>query len=261
MVIIKVLCVEDDEDDFNTLKHMMQSISRDTEDMYFVERAKSAALARAYSAVGEYDLFIVDYHLEGDATGGDFLKQIQEEHAGAPAILITGRESIDLDTGALEDISTGKIVFLKKRDLTQAILHQTIRAVLRRRMRLLVLDDDSEDFELARTLLQMSSSYRFQVDWANSLDQAMQRLDEYSYDGFLIDYHIGNASGIEFVQELKRRNVDKPMLLVTGHNDTELDEDARNVLQLQNLSLLSKHQINTENLVHSLEQAGNWKAS
>lgn len=260
MPLIKVLCVEDDEDDYELLKDLLHSISSTSDNVFFLERANSAELARAYSAVGNYDLFLVDHQLEGIGTGGEFVGHLQTEHPGAPAILLTGLDNLQLQSELLDELASGKVSFMRKSEVSTESLGSLIQRVLGRKVRLLVIDDDSEDFELLRAMLQMSPEYRFQVDWAESLDAGRALLERYEYDGIIIDYHLGHDTGIQLAREVIEHHADKPVLLVTGHNDISMDDEALRVLKHDRLRFLSKHQFDTERLVETFEQIGHWRA-
>lgn len=262
MAVIKILCVEDNDDDFELLSGLLENISAQNEKTLVVERAQSGELAHAYAAVADYDLFIVDFRLEGIDSGADFIRRLHIEKPGTPAILLSGLPELEVGREILSAIGTGRVAFMQKRHLDQESLRLQIKSMLRKPMRLLVVDDDSEDYDLARTVLQMSEAYRFEVDWADSVAAACDQLDRNSYDGFLVDYHLNHESGIDFVQEcVQRRESVKPVLLLTGHNDLDDDRAATRLLERDNICLVSKHHMDTAHLVQALEQTGHWKGS
>ena len=75
---------------------------------------------------------------------------------------------------------------------------------MRRRLRILVVDDDVADRRIIRRTL---TSNAFEVDMveAISVDQGLGLLREYSFDLILLDYRMPGVDGIQMVEELRSR--------------------------------------------------------
>jgi CheY-like chemotaxis protein len=60
----------------------------------------------------------------------------------------------------------------------------------------LLVDDDEDDFVLTRDLLAEIGSARFRLTWAPEYDAALAALRERAHDVYLLDYHLGERTGL-----------------------------------------------------------------
>jgi PAS domain S-box-containing protein len=89
-------------------------------------------------------------------------------------------------------------------------------------LRILVVDDDEEDFMLVRDLLRTSA----EVDHAPRVDAALQQIDAEPYDLLLLDYRLGADSGLDLLKQVRNRGVDAPIIFLTGRGDEEVAVEA-----------------------------------
>ena len=90
----------------------------------------------------------------------------------------------------------------------------------------LLVEDDRDDFFLTQDVLQCVPNHKYSVVWAGSYERATFELLERSYDVALVDYRIGERTGLEFIREAGRRFTDTPMILLTGVIDPHIDREA-----------------------------------
>jgi signal transduction histidine kinase len=90
----------------------------------------------------------------------------------------------------------------------------------------LLVEDDRDDFFLTQDVLQCVPNHKYSVVWAGSYERATFELLERSYDVALVDYRIGERTGLEFIREAGRRFPDTPMILLTGVIDPHIDREA-----------------------------------
>jgi signal transduction histidine kinase len=90
----------------------------------------------------------------------------------------------------------------------------------------LLVEDDRDDFFLTQDVLQCVPNHKYSVVWAGSYERANFELLERSYDVALVDYRIGERTGLEFIREAGRRFPDTPMILLTGVIDPHIDRAA-----------------------------------
>ncbi len=90
----------------------------------------------------------------------------------------------------------------------------------------LLVEDDRDDFFLTQDVLQCVPNHKYSVVWAGSYERATFELLERSYDVALVDYQIGERTGLEFIREAGRRFTDTPMILLTGVIDPHIDREA-----------------------------------
>ena len=81
--------------------------------------------------------------------------------------------------------------------------------------RILVVDDDPSLRLLCRVNLELDG---YPVSEAESLDAARGEIDRGGVGMVLLDVHVGRASGIELLDELKRDRPELPVVLLTGES-------------------------------------------
>ena len=89
--------------------------------------------------------------------------------------------------------------------------------------KILYVEDDETNFDIARSIL----SQGFDVDWASSSDQAIDKLGSRSYDLLLMDIELSGSamSGLDLTQELRSGRFDRteqrlselPIIIVTAY--------------------------------------------
>ena len=90
----------------------------------------------------------------------------------------------------------------------------------------LLVEDDRDDFFLTQDVLQSVPNHKYSVVWAGSYERANLELLERTYDIALVDYRIGERTGLEFIREAGRKFPDTPMILLTGVSDPHIDRAA-----------------------------------
>jgi two-component system sensor histidine kinase/response regulator len=89
--------------------------------------------------------------------------------------------------------------------------------------RVLLIDDDEDDFVHVRDLLRDVRSANYDLTWESSYDGGLRALRERKFDACLLDYKLGEKSGLDFLVEAKKRNFTYPIIFLTGMIDFELD--------------------------------------
>jgi signal transduction histidine kinase len=117
---IKILLIEDDEDDYILTQ---DTISEIPEKMYELDWASNYEDGLKAIGSNAYDIFLLDYRL-GKENGLELLKKMSKEIHDAPLILLTGQGDRELDLEAME---AGASDFLVKSDLNPDLLDRSIR--------------------------------------------------------------------------------------------------------------------------------------
>jgi len=86
-------------------------------------------------------------------------------------------------------------------------------------MRILTVDDDPQITKLTRMLLEEGG---YAVDAAESCDAAKMLALVNDYDGVVLDIDLPDGSGILVVQELRRNGRQTPILILTGHAESQM---------------------------------------
>ncbi|HEY6139576.1 MAG TPA: EAL domain-containing protein [Thermoanaerobaculia bacterium] len=92
-----------------------------------------------------------------------------------------------------------------------------------RAVRILLVEDDEDDFVLTRDLLGESRRTRFELDWISSFDDALDALQRNGHDLALIDYRLGEHDGLELLHYARDLGVTAPLILLTGQGDGDID--------------------------------------
>jgi len=92
--------------------------------------------------------------------------------------------------------------------------------------KILLIDDDEDDFILTRDVLSAVKSAKYEIDWASSYEEGLRLAGEGRHDVYLVDYRLGERSGVELIREACGAGVKTPMILLTGQGSHDIDLEA-----------------------------------
>ena len=95
------------------------------------------------------------------------------------------------------------------------------------KIRILHVDDDSCFLEVSKSILELEGN--FEVDGALSVDEAVKKLEEQSYDAVISDYELPQKNGLNFLAELRGKRNSIPFILFTGKGREEVVVKALNL--------------------------------
>lgn len=120
-------------------------------------------------------------------------------------------------------------------------------------IRILLVDDDEDDYVLTGDYLTEAYGKDVDVTWASSFNQAREIIAQKSFDIYLIDYMLGKKNGIELTREITANNfVVNPVILLTGIDNREVDLEAT---QSGAMDYLIKKNLSSELLERSIRYA------
>ena len=93
-------------------------------------------------------------------------------------------------------------------------------------IRVLLVEDDEDDFILTRDLLREIEPQRYELAWARSYAEGRAAIAEGGYDLHLIDYRLGERDGLQLIREALADGCTAPLLLLTGQADASIDQGA-----------------------------------
>ena len=93
-------------------------------------------------------------------------------------------------------------------------------------LRVLLVDDDEDDYIITRDLVSQIRNPRYRLDWINNYDAALVALQRREHDICLLDYRLGERTGLELLSESRSLSGRPPMILLTGQGDHEIDLEA-----------------------------------
>jgi diguanylate cyclase (GGDEF)-like protein/PAS domain S-box-containing protein len=124
-------------------------------------------------------------------------------------------------------------------------------------IRVLLVDEDEDDYVLMHSLLSEIKGETFQLDWVLSYDQALAEIAQRHHDVYLIDYRLGAYNGLDLLREAMQqfhhvpRN-QPPMILLTEQDDPPVDVAA---MQAGAADYLMKGEITASVLERSIRYA------
>jgi two-component system, sporulation sensor kinase E len=128
-------------------------------------------------------------------------------------------------------------------------------------IRILIIDDDEDDFFITSEYLKQIQEYQLQIDWCYRYNDAIQHLHERKYDMYFVDYRLGAKTGLDFLKEAVRIGCEEPIVLLTGKGNKDVDIEA---MQMGATDYLIKTELTTDKLErcirYSLERTAYLKA-
>jgi signal transduction histidine kinase/DNA-binding NarL/FixJ family response regulator len=121
-------------------------------------------------------------------------------------------------------------------------------------IKVLLVDDDEEDFMLTRDVLSDVKRKTYVLSWVASYEEALTALTKDNYDACLIDYRLGKNTGVELIQECNVKGCRAPMILLTGQGAPEIDEMA---MQAGAADYLVKDKIDSDTLDRAIRYSIN----
>ncbi|MES2730862.1 MAG: ATP-binding protein [Bacteroidota bacterium] len=116
-------------------------------------------------------------------------------------------------------------------------------------IKVLLVDDDEEDFILTREVLEDISQKKYALEWVSTYGEAKNAILHNTHDIYLIDYRLGAQDGLELIRESVEAGCTRPLILLTGQGDQAIDEKA---LQAGAADYLVKHSLNPFQLERSI---------
>ena len=95
-----------------------------------------------------------------------------------------------------------------------------------RPVRLLLVEDDEDDYVLTRALLADAKRTTFEIEWVSTFEEAVETLANGTYDVCLIDYRLGEHDGLELLRYAQSIRVPAPIILLTGQGGSDIDLEA-----------------------------------
>jgi PAS domain S-box-containing protein len=128
-------------------------------------------------------------------------------------------------------------------------------------VKILVVDDDEDDFFIIKEYIKNIKDQEFIVDWCGKYKDAAGKICEGGYHLYFIDYLLGAKNGLDLIRESMANNCEEPFILLTGNGNRIIDLKA---MEYGAVDYLVKTDLSTEKLErcirYSLERALSLKA-
>jgi PAS domain S-box-containing protein len=120
------------------------------------------------------------------------------------------------------------------------------------RTRILLVEDDEDDYIFIRELLSEIQGHPFQMERTKDCDAALEAMAGNAHDVYLLDYQLGRFNGLEVLSEAVTRGCKAPIILLTGQGQREIDIEA---MRAGAADYLTKGQIDAALLERSIRYA------
>jgi diguanylate cyclase (GGDEF)-like protein/PAS domain S-box-containing protein len=87
----------------------------------------------------------------------------------------------------------------------------------------LLVEDDEDDYMITREMLAQQERTRFELEWCSTYDDALRTIREQRHDVYLVDYRLGERTGLDLLRESFASRPSAPVIVLTGQSDYEID--------------------------------------
>ena len=119
-------------------------------------------------------------------------------------------------------------------------------------IRILLIDDDEDEYVLHRDLLAGLPGSPYRLDWIPDFDSGLAAVKAGDHDAYLIDYHLGARTGTDLLREVRKDGVERAMIILTGQDDERAD---RSAMASGASDYLVKGEVNAATLERSIRYA------
>ncbi|MCJ7434172.1 MAG: diguanylate cyclase [Anaerolineales bacterium] len=118
--------------------------------------------------------------------------------------------------------------------------------------KILLIEDDQDDFILTRDLLAEVDGGHYHLDWARNYQEGLKQIQADLHDVYLIDYRLGADDGLQLLREAIQAGLQSPVIMLTGQGDLEIDLAA---MQAGAADYLVKGRIDEQSLEKAIRYA------
>jgi two-component system cell cycle sensor histidine kinase/response regulator CckA len=93
-------------------------------------------------------------------------------------------------------------------------------------IKVLLVEDDEDDFLITRDLLSEIPGHRFALDWVKTPKTGLEAMLLNQHDVCLVDYRLGAQTGVELLRTALERGCQAPIILLTGAGEHQVDLEA-----------------------------------
>jgi len=94
------------------------------------------------------------------------------------------------------------------------------------KLNILLIEDDEDDYLITKRYINNIPDKQITLDWISSFAEAKQALATSQHDICLIDYRLGENTGLELLQYAEEIKYRAPTIILTGQADHETDIEA-----------------------------------
>jgi putative nucleotidyltransferase with HDIG domain len=95
-----------------------------------------------------------------------------------------------------------------------------------KQIRILLVDDDEDDYILTKELLKEFKHKGYSLDWVSTYEAGLKSMIEGEYDIYLLDFRLGERNGLDLLKEAVSQGCRSPIILLTGRGGYDIDLQA-----------------------------------
>lgn len=90
-------------------------------------------------------------------------------------------------------------------------------------VRVLLIDDDEDDYLLTKKIFRQIPDSPFTLEWVSTYEEAKKEIDADRHDVYLVDYRLGEHTGLDILTYARPDGRQQPFILLTGVGDSSLE--------------------------------------
>ena len=166
----------------------------------------------------DYSLIIMDIKMPG-LNGVDAYVKIKDINPKVPVIMMT---AFALEDEIRRAIHEGAYAVLYK-PFDMERIFEVIAECIENKTLVLLVDDSVEDRASYKLFLERKG---YKVLETRSGEECLKCVKERKFQVILLDLQLPGINGLETLKEIKKVQPDLPVIMVTGHTETEMVENA-----------------------------------
>ena len=90
-------------------------------------------------------------------------------------------------------------------------------------VRVLLIDDDQEDFLLVSDMLAEAENTKFKLAWVQTYEAGLEAISKGEHDVYLLDYSMGSHNGLDLLKTAVDGGCKAPIIFLTAHGNYAVD--------------------------------------
>lgn len=90
-------------------------------------------------------------------------------------------------------------------------------------LKVLLVDDDEDDYLIIRKIFEQIANSPFSLEWISSYSEAKKIIKSEKHDIYLIDYKLGEHTGLDLLRFAQPEKRLQPFILLTGASDQKIE--------------------------------------
>lgn len=94
------------------------------------------------------------------------------------------------------------------------------------KVKILLIDDQEDDYIITRHRFAEMGVEHYVLEWTDEMPKALNLMISNTYDLYLLDYRLGQLTGMDLFEKAKSQGCVNPVILLTGQGDHQIDIEA-----------------------------------